>query len=112
MIDSYSFGRMEVDNQTYTSDLIIFSDRIQSSWWRKTGHRLCLEDLDDVFSEDLEVLVIGTGFSGLMKVEDDVKHKARVTGVELIIDKTEKAAQRFNDICVSKQTIGAFHLTC
>jgi hypothetical protein len=69
-------------------------------------------DLDDVFSEDLDVLVIGTGFNGLMKVEDDVKHKARATGVELIIDKTEKAVQRFNEICLSKQTVGAFHLTC
>ncbi len=112
MIDSYSFGRMVVDNKAYTSDLIIFSDRIQSSWWRKTGHRLCLEDLDDVFLEELEVLVIGTGFSGLMKVEDDVKRKARTTGVELLIDKTEKAVQRFNEIYLSKQTIGAFHLTC
>ncbi len=112
MIDSYSFGRMVVNNQTYTSDLIIFSDRIQSSWWRKTGHRLCVVDLDDVFSEDLDVLVIGTGFNGLMKVEDDVKQKAQATGVELIIDKTEKAVQRFNEICLSKQTVGAFHLTC
>lgn len=112
MIDSYSFGRIEVDSQTYTSDLIIFSDRIESSWWRKTGHRLCLADLDKVFSEDLEVLVIGTGFNGLMTVEDEVKQRAQAEGIELVVDKTEKAVQRFNDLCTRKKTIGAFHLTC
>ena len=112
MIDSYSFGQMVVGGQTFTSDLIIFSDRIQSSWWRESGHRLVVEDLEDVFSEDLEVLVIGTGLSGLMKVEDEVKHLAQAKGIELIVDKTEKAVQRFNEVCVSKQTIGAFHLTC
>ena len=35
-----------IDGKTYHSDLIIFPDgRIQSSWWRKSGHRLSLEDI-------------------------------------------------------------------
>jgi len=60
MIESYAFGRMDVDGRPYTSDLIIFADRINDSWWRKTGHKLCLEDIEDVFKEKPEVLVIGT----------------------------------------------------
>ena len=64
---------MVVDGQTYTSDLIIFPEKIKDSWWRKSGHRLCLEDLEDVFQEKPEVLVIGTGFYGLMKTEEEVK---------------------------------------
>ncbi len=112
MIDSYSFGRMVVDNRTYTSDLIIFSDRIHSSWWRKTGHSLCVEDVEEVFLEAPEVLVVGTGFSGLMKVMDEVKQRAQANGVELIIEKTEAAVQRFNELLIRKKTIGAFHLTC
>jgi len=36
MIESYSFGQMVIDGQEYTSDLIIFPDRINSSWWRNS----------------------------------------------------------------------------
>jgi len=112
MIDSYSFGRMEVNHQMFTSDLIIFPDRVVSSWWRKTGHSLCLEDVEEVFLEDPAVIVIGTGFSGLMKVEEEVKNKAHSKGIDLILGITEKAVQVFNEIHLEKKTIGAFHLTC
>lgn len=96
MIESYSFGCMVVDGQTYASDLIIFPKKINTSWWRKSGHRLCLEDLEDVFEEEPEVLVIGTGFNGLMKVDEEVKSEAQGKGIALIIEKTEKAVQKFN----------------
>jgi len=103
---------MVVDGQTYTSDLIIFPEKIKDSWWRKSGHRLCLEDLEDVFQEKPEVLVIGTGFYGLMKTEEEVKREAEAKGIALIIEKTEKAVQNFNEIASKKKAIGAFHLTC
>ncbi len=112
MIESYSFGRMVVDGQTYTSDLIIFPEKINNSWWRKSGHKLCLEDLEDVFEEKPETLIIGTGFYGLMKVNEDVKSHARSKGIILIIEKTEKAVKSFNESASKKRTTGAFHLTC
>jgi hypothetical protein len=112
MIESYSFGLMVIDGQKYTSDLIIFPDRIQSSWWRITGHRLCLQDLESVIKEEPEVLTIGTGFTGLMKVEEEVKNYAQEKGIILIIEKTKKATQKFNELAPTKKTIGAFHLTC
>jgi len=112
MIESYSFGQMVIDGRTYTSDLIIFPEKINESWWRKSGHNLCLEDLEDVFKEELEVLVIGTGFYGLMNVEEKVKSLAQSKGVTLIIEKTKKAVQDFNEFASKKKTIGAFHLTC
>lgn len=112
MIESYSFGRMVIEGQTYTADIILFPDRINDSWWRKSGHRVCLEDIEDVFKEEPEVLVIGTGFHGLVKVEEEVKGLAQSKGIELIIEKTKKAVQSFNAITSQKKTIGAFHLTC
>lgn len=35
MINSYDFGRIVVDGKAYTSDVIIFPDRVNSYWWRK-----------------------------------------------------------------------------
>ncbi len=112
MIDSYSFGRMVVDEQTYTADLIIFPSRIESSWWRKTGHRLCLQDIEEALEEKPEVIVVGTGFTGLMKVEEEVKREVCSKGILLFIEKTKEAVQKFNEISTLKKTVGAFHLTC
>jgi len=112
MIESYTFGRMEIKGQAYTSDLILFPDKINDSWWRETGHKLSLKDLEDVFQETPEALIIGTGFYGIMKVEEEVKEAAQSKGITLIIEKTESAVQRYNEIASKKKTIGAFHLTC
>jgi hypothetical protein len=112
MIESYTFGCMVILGKAYSSDLIIFPDRIDPSWWRKSGHNLCLGDLKDVLQEDLEILVVGTGYMGVMKVEEEVTQYAKSKGIELIIEKTKKAVERFNSICSQKKAIGAFHLTC
>ncbi|MFB0566735.1 MAG: Mth938-like domain-containing protein [Candidatus Aminicenantaceae bacterium] len=112
MIESYSFGQMVIGRQKYTSDLIIFPDRIHSSWWRISGHRLSLKDLKEVIKEEPEIIVIGTGAVGLMTVEEEVKKYAREKGIILIIEKTKTAVQKFNELTSTKKIIGAFHLTC
>ncbi len=112
MIESYAFGQMIINSHPYTSDLIIFPGKINDSWWRISGHKVGLKDIEDVFEEEPEVLVIGTGYSGLMKVEEEVRNLAQSKGIELIIEKTEKAVQSFNELSPKKKAIGAFHLTC
>lgn len=112
MIESYAFGRIVLSGKAYTSDLIIYPEKIDSSWWRKTGHRLCLQDLQKVLEEDLEVLVIGTGYMGLMKVEEEVKRYAEIHGFQLIVEKTKKAVEIYNSLHTHKKTVAAFHLTC
>lgn len=112
VVESYAFGRMVVRGRTYTSDLIIFPDRVEDSWWRKSGHSLVLEDMATAFEEAPDILVIGTGFMGVMKVTPDVKKYAAEKNIPLIIAKTKKAVERYNQLCLQKKTIGAFHLTC
>jgi hypothetical protein len=112
MIESYTFGRMEIKGQAYTSDLILFPDKINDSWWRETGHKLSLKDIEDVLQDTPEVIVIGTGFYGILEVEEEVKETAQSKGITLIIEKTENAVQSYNEIASQKKTIGAFHLTC
>jgi len=103
---------MVINGQEYTSDLIIFPGRIKSSWWRITGHKLCLQDLESVIKEEPEVLVIGTGFTGLMKVEEEIRNYTHEKDIILIVEKTKKATQTFNELAPTKKTVGAFHLTC
>jgi hypothetical protein len=112
VVDSYSFGRIAISGKSYASDLIIYPDRIDPQWWRETGHYLSLVDIRNIFDENFEVLIVGTGYLGLMKVDEEVIRHAKSLGIEIIIEKTKKAVDEFNRICDRKKTIAAFHLTC
>ena len=103
MIESYNFGRMVIDKKVYASDLIIYSDRIEASRWRRSGHRLYLIDMEHILQEKPEVVVIGTGFMGVMKVEDEVKQHIQKIGISLSVEKTQKAIQTFNTFSSQKK---------
>lgn len=111
-IDFYGFGLIVVDGKEYSSDIIIFPDKIKSEWWRKRGHELCLEDIADVLDQKPEVLVVGTGASGVMKVLPEVKKAAQARGIKLITEPTDKACNTYNELSRSQKVVAAFHLTC
>ncbi|MBN2134270.1 MAG: hypothetical protein JW737_00920 [Acidobacteria bacterium] len=111
-IDKYQFGKMVIDGNAYTSDLIIYPDKVESSWWRKQGHLLQPEDIEDVFVLKPELIIIGTGFFGLMKVSDEVINKVKKEYIELVMGKSGKAVKIFNGMADDKKTIAMFHLTC
>jgi len=113
MIDSYDFGRIVIDGKKYTSDVIIFPNRVMSGWWRKEGHQLYVNDLSEVLKEKVEVLVVGTGYSGLMKVSVETRDFIKKEGFELIIQPTQEACKTYNGLVKSgKKVVAALHLTC
>ena len=107
IIDSYHFGLIVVNGKKYTSDVIIFPDRVRDNWWRKSSHELSRDDIAEAIIENPEVLVIGTGASGLMKVLPEVTE-----GVELIVEATDKACHTYNQLCHSQKVVAALHITC
>ncbi|RKY84054.1 hypothetical protein DRQ09_09155 [candidate division KSB1 bacterium] len=112
MIDSYKFGEIVVDGVKYTSDIIITEEGIKENWWRKEGHKLCLQDLHGVLWEGVETLVVGSGCYGLMSVLPDVKNFLAEKNISLEVSKTGNAVKIFNKLSKDKKIIGAFHLTC
>jgi len=112
IIDSYRFGEIVIEGRNYTSDVIIFPDRVRDNWWRKTGHELCIEDIAEVIIEKPEVLMIGTGTSGLMKVLPEVQQGADTRDIKLIVETTDKACTTYNQLCRSQKVVAALHLTC
>ena len=51
MIEKYSFGSIVVDGKQYTSDIKIIDGVVIPNWWRKEGHSLCREDIEDIIEE-------------------------------------------------------------
>ncbi|MDA8238797.1 MAG: Mth938-like domain-containing protein [Nitrospiraceae bacterium] len=111
-IDDYAFGRIVINGSSYTSDVIVYPDRVDSPWWRKEGHLLQKADLKDIIAAAPEILVIGTGFSGVMKVPDQTVNFLKSKGITVFIEKTGKAVELFNEKRSGGKVIGAFHLTC
>jgi len=112
MIDSYDFGRIVIDGKRYTTDLIVFSDRVRDGWWRKEGHSLRVKDLDEALRDNPEVLIVGTGYSGLMEVPAQTRDYVKSKGIELIAQKTSEACKTFNRLVKSRRVVAALHLTC
>ncbi len=112
IIDSYQFGQIVVSGQKYTSDVIIFPDRVSDNWWRKMGHQLCLKDIAEVMTENPEVLVVGTGDSGLMRVLPEVERAVETQGIKLIVEATDKACNTYNQLSHSQKVVATFHITC
>lgn len=114
-IDSYEFGRIVIDGQEYDRDLILFPDVVKENWWRKKGHDLSLNDIIDILYKKPDILIIGTGYSGLMNVSDEVIEEIKSRGIELIIETTIDAVKIFNEKIKKlkdKKIVAALHLTC
>ncbi|MFX1465020.1 MAG: Mth938-like domain-containing protein [Promethearchaeota archaeon] len=112
IINNYEFGRITIDEKHFTRDVIIYPDRIDDNWWRKEGHRLHLDDLKDVLTNPPEILIIGTGANGVMKVPTDVTDRFKSYGIRVIIEKTAQACKEFNELEKKENVVVALHLTC
>jgi hypothetical protein len=112
-ISEYEFGKIAIDDKTYTSDVIIAPEKVIDSWWRKEGHNLNIEDLDDIVKASPEILVIGTGYYGRMKIPEETKKYLEDHGIKVRLSKTSDAVTEFNELqkkCA--RIVAALHLTC
>jgi hypothetical protein len=113
LIDAYRFGRIDVDGQAYTSDVIITPERVLGGWWRKEGHNLLIADLADVIAAKPDIVVVGTGYFGRMAVSEDARRYLEAQGISVRDARTRQAIQDFNQLQDQQaRVVAALHLTC
>jgi hypothetical protein len=110
-ISDYDFGHIVVDGTEHDRDLIVLPDRVVGDWWRKDGHSLVIEDLEDVVDELPGALIVGAGAYGRMKPDPSAIETLRERGIEVEVHDTAEAVRRFN-ACDPARTAAALHLTC
>jgi hypothetical protein len=110
-LEGYRFGRLLVDGQEETRDVIVLPGRVVRNWWRKDGHSLVMDDLEEVLDELPERLIVGTGASGEMQPEHIALDHLRSRGIEVIVRRTDEAVRLFAELDPST-TAAALHLTC
>ncbi|MDP9341351.1 MAG: MTH938/NDUFAF3 family protein [Actinomycetota bacterium] len=110
-IEQYEFGRVRIDGKEYSRDVIVLPGRVVSDWWRKDGHSLVIEDLEEVLDELPEHLVVGTGADGRMRPDPDALEWIRSRGIEVEALSTPEAVRRYEELDPAA-TAAALHLTC
>ena len=112
-VTDYQFGRITIDDKVYTQDVIISPNTVKSSWWRKEGHRLHIEDLGDIEKAHPDLLVVGTGFYGRMVVPETTRQYLEAKGIKVHAVRTTDAVKRFNELKKDyARIVAALHLTC
>jgi hypothetical protein len=111
-IDDYRFGRIVIDGRAYTSDLILLPHRVVENWWREEGHLLRTADLGPVFELQPEVLVVGQGTFGRMRVPPEAGQALADASIEVVALPTPRACEAYNALSRERTVAAALHLTC
>jgi hypothetical protein len=99
--------------KTYRDDLIILPDgNILKPWWRKQGHQLTVDDLQELIDSSPEIIVVGTGVNGRVIPVKNLKADLAKMSIEFIAVPNEEAIKVFNQLVPEKRIGGGFHLTC
>ena len=110
-IDGTSFGSITVDGKRYPHDVWIFADG--SIRRRDRDHEFTLDELDLLSEGKPEVVVVSTGQSGCVRIDEDAAREASKRGIKMISDITPNALKRYNEAAnAGRRVAGAFHVTC
>jgi hypothetical protein len=113
MIEQYSFGNIIIDGVSYINDIKIIQQKVISEWWRKRGHFVDVDDIQDILKLKPDVLVLGKGSPGQMKSTETLREFLEKNNIELIEEKTVEAVEIFNRLFKQGKNVSAgFHLSC
>ena len=107
-IDVYNYGNFIIDGRRYTSDIKIM--RKQVIFWEAEYNNMTLDNVRDIVMSSPEVIIIGTGFSGMLKVPPVVREYIEKRNVELIIEKTQEACRLYNELSNIKEVAAIIHI--
>jgi hypothetical protein len=89
----------------------VLPEPVEVNWRRRDGHRLVLEDLEDVLDDLPERLIVGTGAYGRLHPDPRALDQLRTRGIEVEVLPTGEAVRRYEALDPAR-TAAALHLTC
>jgi hypothetical protein len=110
-ISDYEFGHVVVDGHEHSRDVIVLPGRVVPEWWRREGHSLVIEDLDQVLDELPERLIVGCGAHGRLHPHPSVIDALAARGIAVEAVPTGEAVRRYEQSDPAR-TAAALHLTC
>lgn len=84
--------------------------------WNETGTRhapgVQPADVEEIVERGVEVIVVGRGMLGALRVPDETLDALDEKGIEVEVARTGKAVRRYNELRESRSVGGLFHTTC
>lgn len=113
-VEEYRFGRIRIDGVDYAADVLLVAGEVRSPWWRRAGgHLFAPEDLGEVISAAPEVVVLGTGYFGLVRIAGETLEVFADAGSRVVSSRTGRAVEELNRLLdEGRDVAAALHLTC
>ncbi len=112
IINSIKFGSITIDGKTYHEDIIVTWDNEVKEIYLTVRHYFALPEFNQI-TKTPDVLIVGTGLSGLCGISDDVRKICKERGIKLIMMASGEAIKRFNEAFNQGKKVAAFiHITC
>jgi len=116
-IESTTFGSITIDGKTYNHDVIVrLSGEVvkrkkrMSKKYYGTSHILSKDEAKFVFEKGCDVIIIGSGQEGNVRLSPEAEDYFAKKGCEVLLQPTQKAIRSFNRS--AKRKIALMHVTC
>ncbi|MCD6333005.1 MAG: hypothetical protein J7L89_07005 [Bacteroidales bacterium] len=110
-IDDISFAKLVSGGKVCRTTCLVFRDKIDSRWWRKTGTVYSPDDFKEVISTNPETVILGIGLLNKLTVAPETLTLFEREGIKCEVMDSQPAVDRFNALYDSgKSVVGAFHL--
>lgn len=117
-VNKVSWGKVKVDDKDYHQVLLI-GDKVFERDGDKlrelfgTTHQIGDWEKKELVSGSPEIVLIATGWSGLVKIEDDFKKELAKRKIVLETVLTPKVVKRYNQLIEEGKRVSALiHTTC
>jgi len=112
-INSTEFGSITIDGKKYRSDVTVNWEGKVKEVESESRHLISEKEFFDLVFERPEIIVIGTGASGLMEISPEVLNFAKKKKIEIISMLTSQAIKKFNQLVeAGKKVVAYMHVTC
>ena len=112
-----SFGSITIAGEVFERDVIIRLDGRVKKRKKKlskaiygTSHVISLDEARHVYEEGAELLIVGTGQHGLVKLSEEADDYFKHKGCRVELLPTPEAIRVWNE--AEGAVIGLFHVTC
>lgn len=117
-VDHTEFGCITIDGQHFDHDVIIRLDGTIEKRNKKlskkifgNSHRLSKDEAEYIFQDGAELVIIGTGQYGELRLSDEAKAFFEECRCRVEAMNTKKAVVFYNHVS-DENTIAMFHVTC
>lgn len=116
LIEAISWGRMEVAGLAPGKDFKLWPGGGRTWDWSETGthHHPGIQpaDVQELLDHGAQVIVLSRGMLEMLETMPATRAMLGRAGIEVHVEETKKAAERYNQLARTHSVGGLFHSTC